>query len=335
VKLIMKNEIMVSIICTAYNHENYIAGTIDSFLRQITDFPYEILIHDDASTDRTPEIIREYELKYPGLIKPVYQKENKYSRGISPAHYLYHRAKGKYIAICEGDDYWIDPDKLQKQINYMESHPDCTFCCTNGKIVDAGGKQDDRVFVPYSPENEAYFSGGNRTYNAGELALLGFIPTASFVFPRNIFEDLPEFYYRRFPAGDIKLKLVAASKGCAYYINDVTCVYRTNVSDSLMTKWNSYNRRQVIDHNQGYLDLIDLIDGYTNYKYTREFDQLKVPFELSKLIAQRDKNVFKNERYKERLGEMGKKQRMAVIGSIYFPKMYGAYEALKRALGRG
>ena len=104
---------LVSISCIAYNHESYIRQCLDGFLMQKTTFSFEILIHDDASTDNTTDIIREYERKYPDIIKPIYQKENQYSKGIPiSATFNWPRAKGKYIAMCEGDDYWTDPLKI-------------------------------------------------------------------------------------------------------------------------------------------------------------------------------------------------------------------------------
>ena len=126
----MNNTIpLVSICCTTYNHVNYIRQCLDGFVIQKTKLPIEILIHDDASTDGTQDIIREYEAKYPNIIKPIYQKENQYSKGVKVSLvYNYSRAKGKYIALCEGDDYWTDPYKLQKQVDFLESHPDYVMC---------------------------------------------------------------------------------------------------------------------------------------------------------------------------------------------------------------
>ena len=119
----------VSICCLTYNHESYIRQCLDGFVMQKTKFPIEILIHDDASTDGTQDIIREYEAKYPNIIKPIYQKENQYSKGVKVSLvYNYSRAKGKYIALCEGDDYWTDPYKLQKQVDFLESHPNYVMC---------------------------------------------------------------------------------------------------------------------------------------------------------------------------------------------------------------
>lgn len=117
--------IMVSVCCLVYNHEPFLRECFDGFVMQKTNFPIEILVHDDASTDHSADIIREYTSKYPHLFKPIYQTENQYSKGVPiTAKYQFPRAKGKYIAMCEGDDYRTDPLKLQKQVDFMEKHND-------------------------------------------------------------------------------------------------------------------------------------------------------------------------------------------------------------------
>ncbi|MDR1624471.1 MAG: glycosyltransferase [Tannerellaceae bacterium] len=137
-----KEQILVSISCVTYNHKAYIRDCIDGFLMQKTNFRFEILIHDDASTDGTAGIIREYERKYPDLIKPIYQVENQYSQGINPGRINSNRATGKYIAYCEGDDYWTDPLKLQKQVDFLENNPEYGLVCTNVRIYN----QETNVF---------------------------------------------------------------------------------------------------------------------------------------------------------------------------------------------
>ena len=131
---------LVSIDCRTYNHENFICETIDGFLMQKTTFPFEILIHDDASTDNTSNIIREYEKNYPDLIKPIYQIKNQYSINKRIITKIQNeRAKGTYIAKCEGDDYWTDPYKLQKQVDFLEKNPEFSMCCTNFSVIDDKG----------------------------------------------------------------------------------------------------------------------------------------------------------------------------------------------------
>jgi len=121
----MKEKPLVSVCCITYNHELYIRQAINGFLMQKTSFPIEIIIHDDASTDNTARIIKEFEDKYPDIIVPIYQKINQYSLGIKPLqNIVWPIVRGKYIALCEGDDYWIDPLKLQKQVDFLEANPD-------------------------------------------------------------------------------------------------------------------------------------------------------------------------------------------------------------------
>lgn len=119
---------VISIVCTTYNHERYIENTLRGFVGQRCDFPFEILIHDDASTDRTPQIIREWQQRYPNLIKPLLQTENQYSKGVRPFELLLARARGDYIATCEGDDFWVEPGKLQRQVGFLKTHPE--FSCS-------------------------------------------------------------------------------------------------------------------------------------------------------------------------------------------------------------
>ncbi|MCQ4322499.1 glycosyltransferase family 2 protein [Stutzerimonas stutzeri] len=115
---------LLSIICLAYNHAAFIKETLEGFIRQQTDFPFEVIVHDDASTDSTAAIIREYAARYPNLIKPIYQRENQYRLGLPFSTQLFAQAHGRYIAYCEGDDYWTDPRKLQLQVDFLETHRD-------------------------------------------------------------------------------------------------------------------------------------------------------------------------------------------------------------------
>lgn len=138
---------LVSICCITYNHAPFIRKCLDGFLMQETSFPIEILVHDDASTDGTDGIIREYAKKYPTLFFPLFETENQYGKGNQNVidFYNYRRARGKYIAYCEGDDYWTDPLKLQKQIDFMESHPAFSVCFHRCQYFDERNEtcQDD------------------------------------------------------------------------------------------------------------------------------------------------------------------------------------------------
>ena len=140
---------LVSVSCMTYNHAAYLRQCLDPILAQQTSFPFEIVIHDDASTDGTIGIIEEYVAKYPGIIIPIYQKENQYSKGIRglPSRYNYPRCRGKYIAVCEGDDYWTDPQQLQKQVDFLEAHEDYVMTYHDMDVVDQHGSilQQSRI----------------------------------------------------------------------------------------------------------------------------------------------------------------------------------------------
>lgn len=140
----MENSPKVSICCLTYNHAPYIRQCIDGFLMQKTTFSFEILIHDDCSTDGTTEIIREYETLYPNIIKPLYEDENQWVKGRrGNTVFNFPRAKGKYIALCEGDDYWTDPYKLQKQVDFLEAHPKYVMCSHRFKMFNQDNCLDE------------------------------------------------------------------------------------------------------------------------------------------------------------------------------------------------
>lgn len=130
---------LVSIRCYAYNHEAYIEQALHGFLIQKTDFPFEIVIHDDASSDNTAKIIKRYQEQYPEIIKAVLQSENQHSQGRGVTKFVSPLCKGKYIAVCEGDDYWNDPDKLQIQVTFLEANPDYVISGHDACVVDEGG----------------------------------------------------------------------------------------------------------------------------------------------------------------------------------------------------
>jgi len=128
--------LMVTIVCLAFNHESYIRNCLDGFVMQKTNFRFEAFVHDDASTDGTAAVIREYAEKYPDIIKPYYETENQYSKGLTSfSRIINEHIHGKYVAFCEGDDYWISSNKLQLQVDYLQNNPECGMCYTDFNIL--------------------------------------------------------------------------------------------------------------------------------------------------------------------------------------------------------
>jgi glycosyltransferase involved in cell wall biosynthesis len=219
--MIDNNEIipLVSIICPAYNHEKFIAQALDGFVMQKTNFPFEIIVHDDASTDGTARIMRDYEEKYPHLFKNIYQSENQFSKNImSVSLILFKASKGKNIACCEGDDYWTDPYKLQKQVDFLEQNPDYVACFHDVKVLLPNGDlvEDTITSVPAQYETiEDLARDGN------------YIHTPSVVF-RNVIQEYPA-ELNHSTIGDYFLYLLLAQYGKFKYWKEEMAVYRYGV----------------------------------------------------------------------------------------------------------
>ena len=205
---------ILSICCLTYNHEQYLKECIDGFISQKTNFKFEIIIHDDASTDKTLDIIEMYSSLYPDIIVPIIQKENQYSKGIKPIFkYVFPKSKGKYIALCEGDDYWTDPYKLQKQVDFLEANPEYSICFHPVQVLKNG------VF-----ENDDLRKVGE-TSTIYDLAKGNYIHTPSVVFRNGFLDRLPLSIYQA-PAGDYFLHMLNAKKGLIKKLDELMAVYR-------------------------------------------------------------------------------------------------------------
>ena len=213
-------EMIVSIACVAFNHEEYLHATLDSFLMQETSFPFEILINDDVSTDGTVDILKEYEAKYPNIVKPVYQTENQYSKGINTISLLFPYAKGKYVAFCDGDDYWTDTKKLQIQVDAMQKHPEVDLS------FHPCYRDTDGVFTKVltkHADTDKIFSVNHSIKGHGKFA-----ETVSMMFTRSLISSLPEWYTTALP-GDYVSEVMGAERGGSLYINRIMSAYRAGL----------------------------------------------------------------------------------------------------------
>lgn len=260
-----ENAPLVSISVIAYNHEKYIRQCLDGILMQNVNFPYEILIHDDASPDGTADIIREYEAKYPDIIKPIYQTENQFSKvGVGAiSRFNDERARGKYIAQCEGDDYWTDPGKLQMQVDFLEAHPEYVGTAHNVRCVNELGEEiNPSNFCKIHPDYTYTINDVEKRILPGHINSLLF---------RNIFLSLSDgiknSYYSCNANGDEKLPLLLTLYGDIWCSKGIMSVYRrisrdgsTNLSSQRKSwDWNYY----------GYLHMLELAKfAKNNYDVT-------------------------------------------------------------------
>ena len=295
----------VIIYCITYNHKMIIRKCLDGFLMQKTDFPYEIWIHDDCSTDGTVEILKEYEKKYPEIINVVYEDENQRSKGISIASIMLPKIKNncKYIATCEGDDYWIDEYKLQKQYDFMEKNSNYSMCVHSAEQLNLenGTKRIQPSF------NE------DKTFTIKDIILLGggYFPTCTF-FTRNNFEIIP----RRWGigiVGDLNEIMHAALNGNVYCMHNVMSVK----TDFLPGSWSSRHRNKELMRNH-ILSAIDSFNRFNeefNYVYDAEVQQkiLTFKYRIECEIEGNYKALFTNSDYKQILKGFSTTQKSDVI----------------------
>lgn len=216
---------VVSVCVITYNHVTFIGQCLQSIVDQETDFKIEVIVHDDASTDGTKEVINRFHREFPELIFPILQNENQYSQGIRIwPQIVFPQAKGRYIAICEGDDYWMDTLKLQKQIDFMKSNEECSLvfhaCLRNS----------------YGEERIVRYDGSVPLDLNQYLSKLPFAATASLLFKRTIIQHYEPWMYKLF-AGDFVIRYLAFLEGKMGYIDDVMSVYNKGVPGS----WSSRN----------------------------------------------------------------------------------------------
>lgn len=316
----MKNEIMVSVSCITFNHENYIAEAIESFVRQKTSFNYEILIHDDASIDKTAEIIRKYEKEYPELIKVIYQKENLYSKDVDVDDLNTERAKGKYIALCEGDDYWIDPYKLQKQVDYMEAHSECTLCVHAAYIVNVMGKKIKPIRA----------NVGNKIFSVEEVIEGGggLFATNSMMYPRYLDLNKPDFY-KKAPVTDYPLVIYLALKGKVYYIDEYMAAYRKGVSGS-WTNTEQSSLEKIIKHVKNTEIMLDQLNQYTGYQFNKAIENKKNKNLFKILIAQERYKELRKGKFKSVYKNITTKEKTKLVIKQYFPRSVKIYKGIRR-----
>jgi len=263
------NSVKVTVCCITYNHEKYLRNCLDSLISQETTFDYEILIHDDASTDGTSDIIKEYSNKFSN-IKSIIQTENKYSKGISPLRdILFPLAKGKYIAMCEGDDFWCDRKKLQKQYEIMESNNELSWCTHLVKCVEENGNPTEK----YIPDISCEPTINEKEYSSVETISLfsdkGFQLSSYFIRLdsfRLYFENTPEFV-RISPTEDEVIVRYLAQSGNMYFINEIMSCYRMNAVGSWTTQTTKSDAAMAKQF-RGMCNMLTSYDKFTGYKYS-------------------------------------------------------------------
>lgn len=241
----------VTTLIMTYNHEAFIGQALDSALAQVGDFDHEILVSEDCSTDRTREIVLDYHLRHPGRIRLLLSERNVRSnevvaRGI-------RAARGAYLALLDGDDYWLTTNKLQKQVDFLEQHRECSMCFHNARVVQEEEDGPGRLWTP---------ADQNEISTIEDLWRGNFIATASTMFRRDALGEIPAWYLPLFPITDWPLYLLIAEHGAIGYIDEVMSVYRYH-SGGL------YSARSEAEKIQATGRLYRTMNANLNYRYDR------------------------------------------------------------------
>ncbi len=258
----MQEEKYVIVRCMAFNHAETIRQCLDGIVMQKTDFPFVVLVHDDASTDGTAEIIKEYAERYPQLIRPMLEEENLYSKGILRETVDRECFGYKYIAICEGDDYWTDPEKLQKQVAFLEAHPDYSMCCTNAVILTDEGEKDWSI------------SATDTDLHIDNLIKRGglYIATASIVHRGSIKENYPECC-KQCKVGDHPLQIMCGLTGKVRYFSDKMVAYRFAMGNSWTATRKNQDIYKLMESWKTTLIMLKGLDEYSGYQHTHAFHE--------------------------------------------------------------
>lgn len=307
----------VSVAMITYNHERFIAQAIESVLMQQTDFEYELLIGEDCSTDRTRDIVLSFQAEYPDRIRLLLSDTN-----IGPHRNVVRTlqaCQGKYIALLEGDDYWTDPHKLQRQVEFLDSHPEYVMCFHNARIVGEDGVQDLGLEVP---------AGQKQTLTLEDLLVTNPVPTSSVMFRCGLWNELPEWYWAA-PIGDRPVWVFIAHHGPIRYINEVMSAFRSG-------GWHS--RLGAIRHMQVSIEFLELMDVHLDPKYKKTIRQAisMLRYRLAREYVKRGDLANARAQAKRCVAEaplnrlVRTRKLLALLARLYVPTLYRLVSAASR-----
>jgi glycosyltransferase involved in cell wall biosynthesis len=302
---------LVSAYCLAYNHGLYIRDALEGFVNQKTNFSYEVFVHDDASDDNTQEIIREYEKKYPHIIKGIYQKDNQYSKGIPIVRtYIAPLMQGKYIATCEGDDYWIDENKLQKQFDVMEGNKNLSACVHNTIFWFASNNKKkinySRKYEGILPKEKIFKEGGSAYHTSS-------------VFMRKEYLFTPkEFSIKH--CGDYSRAIYLGLCGDIYYFKKPMSVSRRGVPGSWSKR---IDREKMLVMYKTSIEALRNADAYSQQKYHDAFYRSIRMQEFLKEMCENGISKQTYIDYQDVISEFPIKKRVEYLIKADCPKLYG------------
>lgn len=308
-------QVKVSILCLVFNQEKFIRKTLDSLLEQKTDFEYEIIVNDDASTDSSAKIIQEYENKYPGKVIGIYHEKNQYSQGVFPLNVALPYARGEYIAICEGDDYWLSNLKLQMQYDYMISNSQCSMCISSAELVDIDGNHVGEM-KPFEKSGDYGFED--------YLEKKANIPTASIMSTKtHLSTMLDEKYRKEADVGDIPLSLYMFTNGTVHYNEELLSAYRVANPNSWV---GTHTSSAYGNHLKKVLHVYNIFNEETSNQYNELLKKKIKKLKFRIALYENDLPTMRKNEYKSMFKRLSTKKKV----TLYIKYCYNAVKRLFR-----
>lgn len=307
----MKSEPLVSIICTAYNQQKYITKMLDSIVFQKAEFEYEVIVHDDASTDSTIEIIEEYSKKH-SCIVPVFENENQSSKSIKTIPRLITMARGKYLAFCEGDDYFCDFFKLQKQVDILEKEEDVVACVHAAYKISEDGKRDLGTRKPYVEKD--YLDTSDIVKCIGRLYSLN-----SLMCRKSALTDLDGLYLEC-RVGDIPIALHLSRKGRIRYLSEIMSVYRIGSDGSWNIRMRN-DKKKKLDYQLNVIETLEKFDALENEKYHTEVKERIAAYEFEIAKVNLNLRELRSKKYIQYYKELSIKKKIKIYYDYFMDMM--------------
>jgi glycosyltransferase involved in cell wall biosynthesis len=304
-----------------YNHEKYIAQAIESALMQKVNFDYEIVIGEDCSTDRTRDIVLSYQKRYPERIRALLPEKN--LGGMKNVIESFNACKGEYVAALEGDDYWTSPDKLRKQADYLDNHPECTLCFHNALQFYEDGSRQSRN---YNSTDQKEIS------TLEDLWERDFITTCSVMLRKSAVGQLGDWFLK-FPSGDWATWILAARRGNIKYINEVMSAHRVHAGGV----WGSLNRMERL---QGLVRFYRSVDDHLDFanhrklrlQIAQQYYYLSEEFEKQAELANARRYAVKCILEHYRAKHMPARLLFKRVWKLYAPASYRLIADVRRSL---
>ena len=322
----MSDKIMVSVMCTAFNHEEYIRQALEGMVSQKTDFDYEILINDDVSSDGTADIIREFEAKYPEKIRAFFPEKNLYSQNIDVYyHTFFPNARGKYVCFCEGDDFWTDETKLRRQVDFLEANPDYAACVHNTALHYCDAERPDELLLAHTEDRDVDF--------ADILpGMHGAWHTSSLMARTEVLASPPDYYHiaSEHGFGDFPYGLMCRNAGKVRYLNRTMSVYRLNSNQASWSSGFDYEAKKRIYFLEGVVQTLEAFSAHLGDESVRPLldDSLDEAL-FRKYNAEGDAKAMLSPRFKKVFSNRPLSFRMKIYLNRALPGLHKLYRRLR------